>query len=191
MCWEPCSRISKWLSQLGMNSSTLKAEQPRLLLAPALLLSHPYESEDANDDKVWQKSDASTTLSLLVFSNMYPHAQPATFRVINLVLNVIKTGFATLSNLLAHQALHLTETDTFAFFFLESTAVKRGGKCQYTLNRSANKLQRTMNIYHSPQPQQVANAVWNLCTPIICTCQVPCLPNPGLYQPCGAQRAIE
>lgn len=142
--------------------------------------------------KLWQKVIKGWCIrnTLPVFTNMHPHAQPAMFRVINPVLNVIKTGFATFSNLLAHRALHLTETDTFVIF-LESTPVKWGGKCQYTFNKSANKSQSTMNIYHSPQPQQLANTVWNLSTPIICTCQVPRLPNPGLYQPFGAQRAIE
>lgn len=183
MCWEPSSRISKWLSLLGMNSSTTKAEQPRLLLAPAFTLEPSLWKWRC---KWWHKviEEGCIHNALPVFSDMYSHAQPAMFRVINPVLNVIKSGFATLSNLLARQALRLTETDTFAIF-LESTAAKWGGKCQYTLNKSANRLQRTMNIYHSPQSQQLANTVWNLSTPIICTRQMPCLPNPGLYQPFG------
>lgn len=183
-----CDRTSKWSSLLERSSSTTKAEQARLLLAPALLLSPPYESEDVNDDMKWWKSDASTTLSQCSPKCILMPSLPCS--VINPVLNVIKTGFATLSNLLAHQALRLTETDPFAIF-LESTPGKGEGTCQYALNKSANKLQRTMNIYHSPQPQQLANTVWNLSTPIICTRQMPRLPNPGLHQPFCAQRAIE
>lgn len=53
------------------------------------------------------------------------------FRVISPAMGAIKTGLATLTNLLAYQALHLPQNNTFALFWMVKTAVKWWGKHQY------------------------------------------------------------